>query len=50
MFRKWSVFVGVQSWEKQRTYVFECVAKNTQGWLNISTSYLVYGQMWPESS
>jgi len=50
IFRKWSVFVGLQSQEKQRTYAFQCGAKNTQGWLNISTSYLVYGQIWPKSS
>jgi hypothetical protein len=43
------VFVGFQLLEKQRTYVFQGVAKNTQEWLNIWTSYLVYGQIWPES-
>ncbi len=33
IFWKWSVFEGFQSQEKQRTYAFQCVAKNTQGWL-----------------
>jgi hypothetical protein len=32
IFQKWSVFVGFQSWEKQRTCDFQCVAKTTQGW------------------